>query len=334
MPPIVFADWQIDAREFYEWLCSKNISGACNHQGRYSYLGNYSTKEECENARYSSCGGNGDAASMSRSRCIGQDDKEQAEAIERNREEEEKKFQEQIRDIQESLDRHEKNSKEFKDKIFEERNINNNVSKITESRKLTKSNPIVKKDEKEILKSSIKNSYCAALMTLNAARMELDESAFSRLNSKSENMRDKSGLGFDKPQTGCPEIDIPIPSVRTSPEFEKVEGLYNRVIGINSRLNEIIPEIKQVKQSSRQIENKINENEKKVKELKKKKEIIKSPDNQSHDTELDDLLKEATDLLSEASNQKEKSKELLNKIEFFEKELNSVTADIISMKGI
>jgi DNA repair exonuclease SbcCD ATPase subunit len=327
-----FANWQIDARDFYEWLCSKHISQACNHQGRYSYLGNYKTKLECENARYSSCGGGGDTACMNRSRCVGQDEEEGSISTEENKKaQEDQEFAKMKMEIEDGLNHYQNSSEEFRNRVAQERHDGNFSQGGAESSHLKKTNPILKKEERENIKRSIQNAYCAALAAIKSARAELLQNSFAGLDTGMEGVRDSAATGFDKPQVDCPDLEIPVPPLRTSPEFEKINVIDKRIENINKELNEIIPVIKNNVTTRRQIETRLKEKEKEIKEVKETKKIKGKADKneaQKDEAGLDELLKESEGLRAEAEKQKEISERLAQKIDNIESELKLIPSGV------
>ncbi len=143
--------------------------------------------------------------------------------------------------------------------------------------------------------------------------------------------RDSAATGFDKPQVDCPDLEIPVPPLRTSPEFEKINVIDKRIENINKELNEIIPVIKNNVTTRRQIETRLKEKEKEIKEVKETKKIKgKADKNEAPKDEagLDELLKEAEGLRAEAEKQKEISERLAQKIDNIESELKLIPSGV------
>ncbi|GEM_PF-2811204 len=327
--PPLYAAWQIDARDFYEWMCSKHVSQACSHQGRNSYLGNYSTRQECEDARYQSCGGGGDAACMNRSVCVGEDDEDITTSEEADALREEEESERRQMEVKEGFERYQSRSDDFRNKVIGERFLNSNPSGLFEPKQSTKANPIIKKDERESIKISIQNAYCSALSAIDAARSESYKDNFSGLVTGMEEAREAAQKGFDKPPSNCPDLDIPVPSLRTSPEFEKIRVTYDRLEKINNELTEIIPKIRDVIQAQKQIEARVKVNEKKIDEIKRLKKENKKTESIKSEDELDDLLKEAEGLKTEANRQREISDQLTKQVDGYELELKAVSSKIL-----
>lgn len=325
----LYATWQIDARDFYEWMCSRHVSQACSHQGRYSYLGNYSTRQECEDARYQSCGGGGDAACMNRSLCVGEYDEDITPPEEADALREEEEFDRHQMEFKEGFERYQSKSDDFRNKVIGERFLNSNPSGLFEPKQSTKANPIIKKNERESIKISIQNAYCSALSAIDAARSESYKNDFSGLVTGMEEAREAGGMGFDKPPSNCPDLDIPVPSLRTSPEFEKIRVTYEKLEKINKELTTIIPKIRDVIQGQKQIESRVRENERKINEIKRAKNETKKTESIKSEDELDDLLKEAEGLKTEANRQKEISDQLAKQVDGYELELKAISSGIL-----
>jgi len=199
--------------------------------------------------------------------------------------------------------------------------------------KAMKPNPILTSAEKESFNKALQSAYCAAYSSLKAAKIELSGLRMG-LNTEMEEMRETSSAVFDKQLTDCPKVEISIPYIKTSQEFENLNFAKNKFDEINKNLNQMIPLIKKTKNTLNELDEKIKENEKQLLTIKKKKSIVKNAKQKEElEQKEDDLVKAATQLLNEAKKQENISNELNKTLQKYETEFSS-TVSLMTSKGV
>ncbi len=176
--------------------------------------------------------------------------------------------------------------------------------------------PPMSPSDKEKYQKVLKDAWCIAYHSIQAAKLALSGniSVSKELETDLERLRSQAGMGFDKPSS-CPpgiELQFKIPEVKMA--IEKDEQ-YKLLTEVHSEIQKLLPEIEKNVIKKKELKAKKEKIEENLKQIENRLNQTKDQQTKSKlEKEKDDLLAQAREIYKEAEEQERKSKELEMKV--------------------
>lgn len=295
---VSYADWQIDISQFRDEICRTQYdSRLCSSPSR---IGNFATKQECENARYQFCGGRGDAFCMKRIYCTGYDSNTTSQTPNYSHSETHDDHTKSIdieqwardhgyknlQDLQNQADEltkvyiKQENEKELQKQRDYENEKKVLLGKLKSGKDLKKSiSGFKNENEKEEYINAVKELSCTAEYSLEANS--------AALAGDFEKARESAGCIFDyfgayfapaikfskcsHPCNASQTVKVYIPDVPPPVEDNPQAKVYNY---IRERSNKLLPEVIYNQNKLKETEDKITKSGEQRSKIKEQKEVV------------------------------------------------------------